>query len=184
MHTPVISAFALQVQGAEQPAGTGDVQTDFFQLLGEGGAIAQVVLVILIIFSLISWAVIFYKFWQFSRVERQTRTFLDVFPHATLWFDGNLMVGALEPLRLDPATIEAKRSSPVLRAALDDVGLTSFEVLASWYTASPATMRNFVGPGPVLTDDQPLVEYHRSLPRDAQPLDLTSLRSDVREIVP
>ena len=79
MHTPVISAFALQVQGAEQPAGTGDVQTDFFQLLGEGGAIAQVVLVILIIFSLISWAVIFYKFWQFSRVERQTKTFLDVF---------------------------------------------------------------------------------------------------------
>ena len=79
MHTPVISALALQVQGAEQPAGTGDVQTDFFQLLGEGGAIAQVVLVILIIFSLISWAVIFYKFWQFARVERQTKTFLDVF---------------------------------------------------------------------------------------------------------
>jgi biopolymer transport protein TolQ len=67
------------VQGAEQPAGTGDVQTDFFQLLGEGGAIAQVVLVILLLFSLISWAVIFYKFWQFSRVERQTKTFLDVF---------------------------------------------------------------------------------------------------------
>ena len=79
MYTPDVSAFALQVQGAEGPAGTGDVQTDFFQLLGEGGAIAQVVLVILIIFSLISWAVILYKFWQFSRIERQTKTFLDVF---------------------------------------------------------------------------------------------------------
>ena len=45
----------------------------------EGGAIAQVVLVILLIFSAISWAVIFYKFWQFARAERQTRTFLDVF---------------------------------------------------------------------------------------------------------
>ena len=79
MHTPDVSAFALMVQGAEGPAGTGEVQTDFFQLLGEGGAIAQVVLVILLLFSLISWAVILYKFWQFSRVNRQTRTFLDVF---------------------------------------------------------------------------------------------------------
>src|SRR5829696_747676 len=67
------------VQGADQPAGTGDVKTDFIKLIAEGGAIAQVVLVILLLFSLISWAVIFYKFWQFSRAERQTRTFLDVF---------------------------------------------------------------------------------------------------------
>ena len=67
------------VQGADQPAGTGEVQTDFFKLLGEGGAIAQIVLVILLIFSLISWAVIFYKFYQFNRAERQTKTFLDVF---------------------------------------------------------------------------------------------------------
>ena len=67
------------VQTADQPAGTGEVQTDFLKLLGEGGMIAQVVLVILLIFSAVSWAVIFYKFWQFSRAERQTRTFLDVF---------------------------------------------------------------------------------------------------------
>ena len=26
-----------------------------------------------------SWAIILYKFWQFSRAERQTTTFLDVF---------------------------------------------------------------------------------------------------------
>ena len=79
LHTPDISAFALLVQGTDQPAGTGEVQTDFIQLLGEGGAIAQIVLVILLIFSAMSWAVILYKFWQFSKAERQTRTFIDVF---------------------------------------------------------------------------------------------------------
>ena len=79
MRTPDNSVLALMVQVADQPAGTGEVQTDFFKLLSEGGAIAQVVLVILLIFSAISWAVIFYKFWQFSRAERQTKTFLDVF---------------------------------------------------------------------------------------------------------
>lgn len=111
------------------------------------------------------------------------RTFLEVFPHATLWFDGNLMVGSLAPLRLDRETFDAKRASPQTAAALDDIGLTSFSQLVSWYTAGPDAMRRFVGPGPVLTDDQPLVEYHRSLPRDTQPLDLTSLRSDVNEIL-
>ena len=79
LRTPDISVLALMVQDAEQPAGAGEVQTDFFKLLSEGGTIAQVVLVILLIFSAISWAVIFYKFWQFSRAERQTKTFLDVF---------------------------------------------------------------------------------------------------------
>ena len=67
------------MQGAESPAGTGEVETDFFQLITQGGAIAQIVLVILLLFSLISWAIILYKFWQFSRVERQSKTFLDVF---------------------------------------------------------------------------------------------------------
>jgi spermidine synthase len=111
------------------------------------------------------------------------RTFLEVFPHATLWFDGNLMVGSKSPLRITPSTLATKRSSPVTAAALDDVGLTSFEVFASWYTAGPDAMRQFVGPGPLLTDDRPLVEYHRSLPSDTQPLNLTALRSDIKEIL-
>ena len=111
------------------------------------------------------------------------RTFLDVFPHATLWFDGNLMVGSMQPLRLSPAALDSKRESAVTAQALDDIGLESFDVLNSWFTAGPEAMRTFVGRGPLLTDDRPLVEYHRSLPRDARPLDLSTLRSDFSEIV-
>jgi spermidine synthase len=111
------------------------------------------------------------------------RTFLDVFPHATLWFDGNLMVGATRPLLLRPEALADKRRSPVTAQALDDIGLTSFEVLGSWFTAGPEAMRRFVGPGPLLTDDRPLVEYHRSLPHDARPLDLSALRSPFNEVV-
>jgi spermidine synthase len=110
------------------------------------------------------------------------RTFLDVFPHTTLWLQGNLMVGSLEPLRLDPETLAARRANPRTAAALDDIGLSSFATLESWYTAGPGDMRRFVGPGPILTDDRPLVEYHRSLPADDAPLDLSSLRGDLSEI--
>ena len=82
MRTPDFYAFALVAQGAEQPAGTGsltDVQTDFFKLLTQGGFIAEAVLVLLVIFSAISWAVILYKAFQYARAGRQTSTFIDVF---------------------------------------------------------------------------------------------------------
>jgi predicted membrane-bound spermidine synthase len=111
------------------------------------------------------------------------RTFLDVFPDATLWLDGALMVGSLAPLRLNPTLIHAKRAHPPTAAALDDIGLRDFATLASWYTAGPAEMRQFVGDGVVLSDDRPLVEYHRSLPANDPPVDVTALRGDVGTVI-
>jgi spermidine synthase len=105
------------------------------------------------------------------------RTFLDVFPHTTLWLDGNLMVGSMKPLQLSEDVFAAKRRDARTAAALDEVGLTSFDILKSWYMAGPAELRRFVGEGPLLTDDRPLLEYHRSLPSDDRPLDLSGLRS-------
>jgi biopolymer transport protein TolQ len=40
---------------------------------------AQAVLVILLLFSALSWGIILYKFLQFGRAARQTSTFLDIF---------------------------------------------------------------------------------------------------------
>ncbi len=90
-----------------------------------------------------------------------------------------------EPLTIDPATLERLRSHPPARESLDAIGLTSFDVLRSWYTASADEMRAFVGAGPVLTDDRPLVEYSHWLPAPSQqpPLDLTALKGDVNRIV-
>jgi spermidine synthase len=112
------------------------------------------------------------------------RTFLDVFPHATLWLDGQLMVGSLEPLAMNEAVFRSKLSDPKTRAALSEVGLDSFAALRGWYTGGPAQMAAFVGRGAMLTDDLPLVEYHRSLPPDTEPLDLTALRGDVADVEP
>jgi spermidine synthase len=113
------------------------------------------------------------------------RTFLDVFPHATLWYDGTFMVGTTKPLAIDPAALERQRRDPVTREALDAIGLTSFAILRSWFTAGPDEMRRFVGDGPLLTDDRPLVEYHHWLPGpdEQPPLDLSSLRGDVARVI-
>ncbi len=125
--------------------------------------------------------------WIGHRPETQykliMRTFLEVFPHTTLWFDGQLMVGSLAPLTLTPALVDAKRQRAETRAALDEVGLDSFETLTSWYVAGPAELRRFVGDGPLLTDDRPLIEYHRSLPANDPPVDLAAVRDDVQALI-
>jgi spermidine synthase len=111
------------------------------------------------------------------------RTFLDVFPNATLWLDGALMVGSLGPLKIEPSLMVGKRAHPQTAAALDDIHLRDFETLVSWYTAGPDEMRQFVNGGLVLTDDRPLVEYHRSLPPGDPPVDVSGLRGDVSHVI-
>ncbi|MCA1584926.1 MAG: fused MFS/spermidine synthase [Acidobacteria bacterium] len=103
--------------------------------------------------------------WIGHRPETQykliMRTFADVFPGTTLWFDGNLMVGSVEPLRLSREDFEAKLHDPRTREALAAVGR----------------------PGLLLTDDRPLVEYHRSLPANDPPANLSKLRGDVKRLL-
>ncbi len=113
------------------------------------------------------------------------RTFLDVFPHATLWYDANFMVGTLKPISIDPAALDRIRDDPAARDALDAIGLTDFAHLRSWFTAGPDEMRAFVGDGPLLTDDRPLVEYHHWLPRPEEqpPLNVSALKGDVNRFI-
>jgi spermidine synthase len=111
------------------------------------------------------------------------QTFLSVFPHATLWADGTLMIGSRDPLTLSRAAFEQKLVDPAVRTALSDVDLTTFDVLLASYTAGPDEMRAFVGDTPVLTDDRPRIEYFGSLPENERGVELKGLRGDVRRHV-
>jgi spermidine synthase len=110
------------------------------------------------------------------------RTFLSVFPETTLWFDGSLMLGSVEPLRLRRADFDWKQQIPSRREALASVGFHTFEDLLGAYLAGPDEIRAYVGTGPVLTDDRPMVEYFLSLPRDRE-VDLQGVRGDVKRHV-
>jgi spermidine synthase len=125
--------------------------------------------------------------WIGHRPESQykliMRTFLEVFPQSTLWVGGTLMVGGLEPVQLSRERFEVWLREARTRESLYAVGLDSFEALCAAYTAGPAEMRRFVGGGPLLTDDWPLVEYFRSLPGGDPPVDLSVLRGDVSSII-
>jgi len=71
---------ALQVQepGAAPPP-AGDVSVNIIELLTEVGPVNQVVLLILVVLSVVSWAIILQKTFAYRAIERQTATFLDVF---------------------------------------------------------------------------------------------------------
>lgn len=106
------------------------------------------------------------------------RTFLSVFPETTLWADGSLMFGSTEPLRLRKSDFDWKLQVPPRREMMAQLGVKTFEDLLRLYLAGPAEIHRFLGAGPVLTDDRPLVEYFLSLPRGRQ-VDLTGVKGDV-----
>ena len=58
------------------------LNTGILEILWNAGPVAKVVLGILLLFSIISWALIVEKWWQFRRVRRQTLAFVKVFREA------------------------------------------------------------------------------------------------------
>jgi len=108
------------------------------------------------------------------------RTFMDVFPHTTAWINGSLLVGSPEPLQIDTAVFARKLENPRTRAALADVDLGSVEALLGAYTAGPDELRAFIGPGELLTDDHPRIEFFGSLPSAEKSIDVSTLHGDVR----
>lgn len=69
---------ALQLQPqVEVPVGRSS--TSVITLLADSTVVAKVVLIVLALFSVVSWGIVLYKAWTFRRVTRHTTQFLDVF---------------------------------------------------------------------------------------------------------
>ena len=72
--------FALALQQAQEAGAPENVfESDIISLLLRSSLLNKSVLLVLVIFSVVSWAVILYKAWEFRRVDQQTTVFLDVF---------------------------------------------------------------------------------------------------------
>jgi biopolymer transport protein TolQ len=78
LRTCVFLALAFQ-QGQGGAPAVPAVEGDIVSLVQRGSLISQIVLAILVLFSAISWGVIFYKLWQYQRAQRQSASFLEIF---------------------------------------------------------------------------------------------------------
>ena len=80
MYTFGSSLLALQVQGEGTPlAGSGEIVS----LIAETTPLNQAVLALLLLFSVVSWAIILQKSWAFRASDRDTARFLDAFRQST-----------------------------------------------------------------------------------------------------
>jgi spermidine synthase len=93
------------------------------------------------------------------------RAFVTAFPNTTLWGDGSLMVGTREPLTLSRDRIESLLAATETRDLLRLMNIESFDHLERIFRAATPDVRTYLGPGPVLSDDRPILEYFASLPQ-------------------
>jgi spermidine synthase len=90
------------------------------------------------------------------------RSFLDVFPHATLWtteFHETLLIGSVEPIQLDATRIAERFGRSGVSAALKEVGIASPAALLATYVTDRAGLERYAQDAPATTDDCPRIEY-------------------------
>lgn len=102
------------------------------------------------------------------------RAFVDVFPHATLWGDGSLMVGTPAPLAVSRSRIEHLLADPETAHALGLMNIGALAHLVRIFKAGPAAIRAYLADSPTLSDDKPLLEYFESLPQEPLRVDEVS----------
>ena len=69
-------ALQQQAQGESLP---GSSSLSLLEIIADASPIQKAVLLVLALFSMVSWGIILYKAWAFSRSARQTASFLEVF---------------------------------------------------------------------------------------------------------
>lgn len=90
------------------------------------------------------------------------RSVLDVFPYVSLWtteLHEMLIVGSMQPIKLNAEAITTRYHYPAVEAALSEVGIASPEALLATYVTDRAGLEQYAGDAPAVTDDQPRIEY-------------------------
>ena len=74
-----VGSLLLALQGQGTPAPEPVLGHDIISLVARSGPIAKFVLSLLLLLSIVSWAIVLWKWLEVSRARRHTRSFLDIF---------------------------------------------------------------------------------------------------------
>lgn len=74
-----VGTFALALSGLGQAAPGAALEHDVVSLVARSGPVAKAVLVLLVLFSIVSWAITLFKFIEYRRARAHTSSFLEVF---------------------------------------------------------------------------------------------------------
>jgi spermidine synthase len=99
---------------------------------------------------------------NFEETRSLVRSFLDAFPHATLWtteLHEMLLIGSLSPIELDLNQITARFSQPPVEQTLREVGIDSPAALLATFVTDRTGLLRFAANAPAVTDNHPRIEY-------------------------
>lgn len=95
------------------------------------------------------------------------RSFVSVFPESALFFTGvdTLLLGFRGEMHLDAATLRCNFETPEVKQSLTELGVSTPEMLLGMFVADLSQNQDFIGDGPIHTDELPLIEF--SVPKNA-----------------
>ncbi len=109
-----------------------------------------------------------------SQYSLAIRTFLDAFPHVTLWYfppvgrfmlSNTFLVGSNEPVDINPVRMrQAMERDPESFQGIRKYGLTTADSILAHFIAGGQTLRLAIPPGPVNSFERPYYEFYS--PRD------------------
>jgi spermidine synthase len=106
------------------------------------------------------------------------RTFLDAFPRVMLWLPSirdAVLIGSVEPLRLDVARLEAAWADPRTRQNLEQAYLETPEALLATFLLEREGVERWAGDAPTITDERPLMEFFRHQGRNMTDAEIATL---------
>jgi spermidine synthase len=93
------------------------------------------------------------------------KSFQSVFPHTSFWVASNtlnkqgLILGTLDPLRIDFSRVAALLRRPAIQTDLAEVAIPDVYDLLDCHMVDEVGIRRLVADDPVNTDDRPLLEF-------------------------
>ncbi|HSG07260.1 MAG TPA: fused MFS/spermidine synthase [Longimicrobiales bacterium] len=98
-----------------------------------------------------------------AEVKMTAKTFMEVFPHTTVWLSPlrhhGLLVGTLQQLQIDFQAMGEKLLRPGVRRELEPMGVSdAFDVLA-WFVMGEEALERYVEGARVNTDNHPYLEF-------------------------
>ena len=103
-----------------------------------------------------------------SETRNVVRTFLEVFPQASLWFNSAnlLLLGSRQEFVLDPEAVRRSLARPFVARDLDvtytgddAAALNTLEGILGCFLMGPSALQTFAREGDVITDDRPTLEF-------------------------
>ncbi|MEJ2679881.1 MAG: fused MFS/spermidine synthase [Gemmatimonadota bacterium] len=98
-----------------------------------------------------------------AQVRMTARTFMEAFPHTTLWFSPlrslGLLVGSHDRLRVDVQSLASKLQRPGVRQQLERVGVTEPLDVLAWFVTGEKGLAKYTADARLNTDDHPYLEF-------------------------